>query len=165
MIDRVEQALRKIVLSILNEKHFGLYAYSVTSFDQAAQTLSASPTRDGSSLPTVSKVKIRTELSQLALANGSQVLIGFEGGDPAYPFALPFDFGASYQGTLSIAQVGGAVTVPVVLVPALSPAGPVPNAYSLFLAKPPPSPFVPSVGGPAMLIGSVSSGSLKVKTQ
>ncbi len=166
-IDRIDAALRAIIVSIFEEKLFGLYPYVVESYDSAAQQLSATPLGSGSRLPFIAKVKIRTPKLKLELAKGEQVVVAFAGGDPTQPFVANFDYAQSYGNAQPVACQGdvvgsGGLGTLIMLIPPPGPVTPVlpgvPYGVSFGSLTNPP---LPSPQG--MLPGQVMTGSLKVK--
>lgn len=170
MIDRLLGPIRAIVNSILEEKLFGLYEFAVDSFDEAAQTVSASPIKRSSRLHPVAGVPIRTPLLKLKLLPGDTVVIGFEGGEPSSPFVACFG-NASANGTAQpvvrlgdFAALGGKgfqlllTPLPGNSSPAVVPG--VPYLVSFGSLTNPPTPLVQSAG-----YAPVISASLAVKSR
>ncbi len=134
MIDRIYEPLRQLVLQITGEKLYGLYPYNVKSHDEQAQTITCEPIRASAGLPNLTRVPMRAPLLNLTVQPGTEVIIGFEGGDPAYPFVALYDYAKQYAAALAVMRQGDPVGIPVALTPALSPAGvPIPNVYCLVL--------------------------------
>lgn len=91
LVDRFRAAFRALLKEeIPNLKYMAVHRYSVTSCDYDAQTFDGQPSASKYGLPAVSKVPIRGPL-KLDLQPGSSVLVGFESGDPAYPFMSDCD--------------------------------------------------------------------------
>lgn len=160
--DRIFGPIRAFVLSILNERLFGLYTYAVESFDEGAGTISAKPLGNNKDLPPVSKVAVRTPLLKIKVPVGSQVMIGFEGGDPTLPFCAHLDFMSAYASALAIVRQGDMVGVPFLLSPAVVNGATIPNMFWITFdptAPPPPPPFTPTTGGPVTFYGTTTTGS------
>jgi hypothetical protein len=170
-VDRIDQSLRRIVQSIIDESLFGLYPYVVSSFDASAQTLDANPLRGGGRLPVVSRVPIRSvKTAPRKLESGEQVILAFEGGDPALPFVVTLDYSSSYASGPPAARQGDVVTVggngttaafyPVTgaAPPFLSPAIPYLVSFGNQLAVPPVLPTPPPLQ--TALGAVISSGSI-----
>ena len=167
--DRLKLALRKIVLAVLEERLYGLYPYVVEEFDTVRQLVSGRPLRGGGSLPRVSRIPIRTPLEQVVLRTGSQIVVGFEGGDPAFPFVATYDYAPAYSDALPVARQGdmcqggglGQVLTLTPVVPAPSPylSPLVPYLVSFGTVTNPP---IPGIQGPIYSV--ITTGSLKKKT-
>ena len=157
--DAVAKGLRKFVYA-------GIWEYTVKGFNEGDQTATLSPVASDL-LPQLTNIPVSLPALQSKLHENMTVTVAFANNDPAKPRIVNLDFASTYQGALAISRQGDMVTVPVVLVPAMAgqPPVPVPNAYSIFLATPPPPPFTPVSGGPASLYGCVSSGSTVNKSK
>jgi hypothetical protein len=166
-VDRITASLDALIEAKLARlSYFGIWEYTVTSFDEGAQTASLKPTVN-QALPPLTGVPIRLPAMQSKLGSNDSVLIGFANADPTKPYVASLNTASSYDGALAISRQGDMVSIPVMLVPATTgqPPVPVPNAYSIVLATPPPPPFNPATGGPASLYGCVSSGSVVNKSK
>lgn len=111
---------------------------------------------------------------QIKVAPGARVMVGFEGGDPARPFAALWEPGNATLnrfngGSHRIARVDDTTANGSLSVTALPVPG-VPPTSSLVITYTPPSgpptvmtvlglpPGVTVVGGPASLVGTITSG-------
>jgi len=91
LVDRFRAAFRALLKEeIPHLKFMTVHRYAVTACDYDAQTFDGEPSVSKYGLPRVSKVPIRGPL-KLDLQPGSSVLVGFESGDPAYPFMSDCD--------------------------------------------------------------------------
>lgn len=167
--DRLKLALRSIVLAVLGERLYGLYPYVVTGYDAARQRVSGRPLRNTTQLPEVAHVPIRTTLEQVVLENGSQFVVGFEGGDPAFPFVVAFDYGAAYSDALPAARQGdmcqggglGQVASFTPIPPAITGPYLVPLVPYLVSFGTVTNPPIPGIQGP--LYSVITTGSLNKK--
>lgn len=164
--ERLAANVKTAVLAALGDQTFTkVWEYTVTGFDEGAQTADASPVNN-QDLPPVAGVPIRLPGMKVVLTPGMSVVIGFIGANPSKPYVAQLDNAAAYSTALATARQGDTTMTSLMLVPAIGPAGPIPNVYSITIPPPgPPPPFVPNVGGPATFVGIVATGSIFTKTK
>jgi hypothetical protein len=189
LIDRFRDAFKALLSELLpTYKFMSMHRYSVTACDFDAQTFDGQPSVSKYGLPAISKVPIRQPI-KVDLKAGTTVLVGFESGDPAYPYLGMLDqltlmgkVTLRADGNIEIgegslqpnARQGDMVLTPslgLVAMLAVSPTGdPVPTPmmtmtpYQLSVTtvtSVPPLPVFPAVGN---MPGIVSSGSPFSKT-
>lgn len=158
-IDRITASLDALIdLKLARLSYFGIWEYTVTGFDEAAQTADLKPTVNDR-LPDLTKIPIRLPAMQSKLTKGDSVLIGFANADPSKPYVANLNTASSYSGALAISRQGDMVQASLNVVPAISPAGaPIPGVFCIAIPPPYVPPMTPS-GGIFTFYGCVSSGS------
>ncbi len=189
LVDRFRNAFKALLGEYIpNLKFLAPHRYAVTACDYDAQTFDGEPSISKYGLPRISKVPIRSAL-KVELKPGQTVLVGFESGDPGYPYiANPGQlalFGKAQLraddeikigegASLPAARQGDMCLVPaqgvVVMFASLATGDPVPAPLSTMtpyfvswttITSVPPVPSFPAIGN---VPGIVSSGSPFVKT-
>lgn len=173
-MDRFIAALEALVKGWFNERLLGFYPYVITGFDEARQTINASP-MNNPRLPNVSEVPIRSPGMQFKCASGEQCTLAFEGGDPTRPFIATLGYASDYTGALPIVRRGDMVrsggTGALIALYPMTPT-PVPTvvtavpyfvSFGNALSVPPSFPIPPPLQSP--LYGMASTGSLRAKTK
>lgn len=95
LLDRLKRSLAAFVREIFPRiEYFGFYQYLVISWndsEQKADMVAANPKATG--LPDLVGIPVRPGLpgSKITLSSGTNVLVGFEDGDPSRPYLAFFD--------------------------------------------------------------------------
>lgn len=189
LVDRFRNAFKALLGEYIpNLKFLAPHRYSVTACDYDAQTFDGEPSVSKYGLPRISKVPIRSPL-KVELKPGQTVLVGFESGDPAYPYIANTDqlslFGqaqlradaeikigegaslpAARQGDMGLAPAQGVVVMFAVSATGDIAPAPLSTMTPYFVSwttvtSVPPVPSFPAIGNVPVII---SSGSPFVKT-
>lgn len=165
-IDRITASLDALIdakLAARGDTYQGFWEYTVTGFNEGAQTADLKPTVN-KRLPNLTGIPIRLPAMQSKLGENESVLVGFANADPTKPYVIALNTASSYQGALAVSRQGDMVNIPITLAQAVGPAGPIPSNYCIVIPPPYVPPFT-ALGGMISLYGVVSSGSTVNKSK